>query len=166
MEGSPLTGGGMTDRPESGKHKVPDPRNLRRWHRFNIDDEASVVLYPEKLLTFMGLGRSNRAKAAINLSEGGVLVRTTEKIPKGTRVRLTISIEKFGDRFECVGEVSWCYAAAHSTKEYYAGIRFIDLPPEDMKKIAKMRSWYTSKEYRHKTRFRKKDEGPELIIDV
>jgi Tfp pilus assembly protein PilZ len=158
----------MADQQGSGSSRsaLPDPKNIRRWPRFNIDDEASVVLYPEKLLNFMGLGKANRAKAAVNLSEGGVLVRTTEKLVKDARVRLTISIEKFSDRFECVGEVCWCYAAARSSKEYYAGIRFVDLKEEDMKKIAKMRSWFTSKEYRHKTRFRKKDEGPELIIDA
>lgn len=160
------SGGGMTERPGSGKHEMPTPKNIRRYPRFKVDDEASIILYPDKLLNFVGIGTSNRAKAAINLSEGGVLVRTGERLEKGSRVRLTISIEKFGDRFECVGQVCWCYAAAHVTKEFFAGIRFVDLPEADRKKIEKMRSWFTSKEYRHKTKFRKKDEGPELVIDM
>ena len=149
------------------KKGPPKPENVRRWPRFKVDDEAAVVLYPEKLLNFMGLGRSNRAKAAVNLSEGGVLVRTTEKIARGTRVRLTISIEKFSDRFECVGIVRWCYAAARSKDDYYAGISFLDLPPADIKKIEKMRSWFTSAEYKNRTRFRnpKPPSGPDIIYE-
>ena len=144
----------------------PKPENIRRWPRFNIDEEAAVVLYPEKLLNFVGLGTANRAKAAVNLSEGGVLVRTTEKIPRGTRVRLTISIGKFADRFECVGVVRWCYAAARSDTDYYAGVSFLDLPPADVKKIEKMRSWFTSPEYKARTKFRQKPpSGPDLILE-
>ncbi|HEX7897665.1 MAG TPA: PilZ domain-containing protein [Planctomycetota bacterium] len=140
--------------------------NIRRWPRFKVDDAANVVLYPEKLVNFMGLGKSNRAKAAVNLSEGGVLVRTTEKIPRGTRVRLTISIDKFSDRFECVGIVRWCYGAARSKSDYYMGVSFLDLPPADIKKIEKMRGWFTSPEYKAKTKFRQKPpSGPDLIYD-
>lgn len=151
---------------EAAKNKPPKPENVRRWPRFKVDDETQVILYPEKLLNFMGLGRANRAKAAINLSEGGVLVRTTEKIPRGTRVKLNISIEKFSDRFECVGVVRWCFQAARSDKDFYAGVSFEDLPPADVKKIEKMRSWFTSPEYKAKTKFRQKPAGPDLIIDV
>lgn len=148
----------------TSKKGPPKPENIRRWHRFKVDDAAAVVLYPEKLLNFMGLGRSNRAKAAVNLSEGGVLVRTTEKLKQGTRVKLTISIEKFSDRFECVGVVRWCYAAARSDTVYYAGVSFVDLPPADIKKIEKMRSWFTSPEHRAQTKFRKKP-GPDFILE-
>lgn len=148
--------------PSSGK-VAPDPRNVRRWPRFKVDEETAIVLYPEKLRNFMGLGRSNRAKAAVNLSEGGVLVRTTEKLEPETRVRLTISIEKFGDKFDCIGEVAWCYASARSSSEFYAGVKFLDLPPSDIKKIEKMRSWFSSPEFKAKTKFRRKDEGPQLL---
>jgi hypothetical protein len=151
---------------KSSGNFVPAPKNIRRWPRFKVDDEASVVVYPEKLLNFMGIGRANRAKAAVNLSAGGVLVRASEKIPKGTRVRLKISLQKFGDQFDCVGQVCWCFAAARSTHEYYMGISFIDLPEADAKKIEKLRAWFTSAEYKHKTRLRKKDEGPDLVYDV
>ena len=149
---------------ETGNGKsAPEPRNLRRWPRFKVDDETAIVLYPEKLRNFMGLGRANRAKAAVNLSEGGVLVRTSEMLAPDTRVRLTISIEKFGDKFECIGEVCWCYASARSSSEFYAGVRFVDLPPSDIKKIEKMRSWFSSPEFRAKTKFRRKDESAEAL---
>lgn len=152
---------------QAAKNAPSSPKNVRRWPRFKVDDEAAVVVYPEKLLNFMGLGRGNRAKAAVNLSEGGVLVRTSEKLARGTRVRLTISIEKFSDRFDCAGEVRWCYQAARSDKDYYAGISFVDLPPSDVKKIEKMRSWFTSPEYKQKTKFRHKPpSGPDLVFDV
>ena len=150
--------------PKDGKGDLAS-RNMRRWPRFKVDDEAAIVLYPEKLRNFMGLGRANRAKAAVNLSEGGVLVRTSAKLEEGTRVRLTIRIAKFSDRFRCIGEVCWCYAAAHGKDEYYAGVRFLDLPPSDTKKIEKMRSWFNSSEYKAKTKFRKKDDGPQIVVD-
>ena len=161
----------MSDEAKTGDSTTqkgpPKPENVRRWHRFKVDDAANVVLYPEKLLNFMGLGKTNRAKAAVNLSEGGVLVRTTEKLSRGSRVRLTISIQKFSDRFECVGVVRWCYAAARTKEDYYAGISFLDLPPADIKKIEKMRSWFTSSEYKNRTRFRspKPPAGPDIIYD-
>ena len=173
MSGDESVKAKMPEDPKAGEYdskRVPPqnrPENIRRWARFKVDDAANVVLYPEKLLNFMGLGTKNRAKAAVNLSEGGVLVRTTEKIPKGTRVRLTISIDKFSDRFECVGVVRWCYAAARSKSDYYAGVSFLDLPPADIKKIEKMRSWFTSPEYKNRTKFRspKPPPGPDIIYD-
>ena len=143
----------------------PKPENIRRWPRFKVDEEAEVWLYPEKLLNIVGLGKANRAKGAVNLSEGGVLVRTTEKLEMGTRVRLTISIEKFSDRFECGGVVAWCYAAARSETDFYIGVRFVDLPPEDMKKIKKLRSWFTSPEYKAKTKFRQKPPSGPVALE-
>lgn len=134
-------------------------QDVRRWPRFTVTDDAALVLYPQRLLNFVGLGKSNRAKAVMNLSEGGVLVRTESSLAEGTRVRLTLSIEKFGDRIDCAGEVKWCYPAANAPGDFFAGVTFLDLAAADRKKIEKMRSWFSSPECRERTRFRKKSDG-------
>jgi Tfp pilus assembly protein PilZ len=134
-------------------------QDVRRHARFTVQDEAQVVLYPEQLFNFMGLGKSNRAKAVVNLSEGGVLVRTSKELGRGIPVRILLNIEKFSDRFECKGEVNWCYPAADGGGDYFAGVAFKNLSAADARKIEKLRSWFTSPECKSRTRFRKKSEG-------
>ena len=138
-------------------------RDLRRHGRFRID-EAEVVVFPERFLTALGLGRSNRAKEAVNLSEGGCLVRCREKLTRGEKVRIRIRMEKFDDLFNCSGEVRWCFESASEAGEFYAGIAFLDLPTGHAGKITKMRSWFTSKEYRMQKRA-KTGPNPKIIID-
>ena len=138
-------------------------RDLRRHGRFRIDD-AEVVVFPERFLTALGLGRSNRAKEAVNLSEGGCLVRCREKLGCGDKVRIRIRMEKFDERFNCQGEVRWCFESATAPGDYYAGIAFLDLPSGHADKITKMRSWFTSKEYRMQKRA-KTGPTPRIIID-
>jgi Tfp pilus assembly protein PilZ len=134
-------------------------QDVRRHPRFVVQDEAQIVLHPESLLNFVGLLRANRAKAIVNLSEGGVLVRVSSEMPRGLPVRLKMDIEKFDDRFECAGEVIWCYPSADGGGDYFAGVVFKTLSRADAKKIEKLRSWFTSPEYKSRTRFRKKSEG-------
>lgn len=138
-------------------------RDLRRHGRFRIDD-AEVVVFPERFLTAIGLGRSNRAKEAVNLSEGGCLVRCREKLTAGDKVRIRIRMEKFDDLFDCRGQVRWCFESANDPGDFYAGIAFLDLPSGHADKITKMRSWFTSKEYRIQKRS-KTGPNPRIIID-
>ena len=137
MPGSPVSKGNETDR-----------RDLRTHARFRVND-APAVVYPEKFLNKLGLARGNRASGAVNLSEGGVLVSLLKPIEEGTRVRLRVEVESFGDVIECAGEIRWCRPAAKDGM-FYAGIRFLDLGAAAVKRITQLRGVLNSPEYRSK----------------
>jgi Tfp pilus assembly protein PilZ len=138
-------------------------QDLRKYLRFKIDD-ASAGLYVKGFLTSIGLGRANKARAAINLSEGGVMLLTRERIAIGTKVTIRIEMEKFSDVIETTGLVRWCEQSAKSNKDYYAGIQFDKLEESDLKKISQMREWFTSPEYKTRTATRRRLQGPSIEI--
>src|SRR6185503_7382647 len=91
----------------------------RRAHsRFGVD-ECQATLYREGLLTVFGVSKQNRARAALDLSEGGVRFLTTERLPIGTRVRMIIQMEKYQDQIEASGEVRWCYQSTKKAADFY-----------------------------------------------
>ena len=150
----------------SGKPAAPAPardarpEDRRRHLRFDVG-ETSARLYRDGLLSTLGIGKSNKARAAIDLSEGGARLLASERIPPGTRVRIRIEMEKFKDAIEATGVVRWCYQSAKRPNEFFAGAMFVDLPPAQLKKIALMREWFNSPQCRvmRETRQRQKDSG-------
>ena len=123
---------------------------LRTSDRFRCDDIAIPVVYEHGFLSSLGIGRINQARSAVNLSEGGVLVRTHDHMKSGTKVKVRLEIEKFDDVIEAEGVVRWCFQSAKEQANFYAGIRFTNMPPPIASKIAKLRGYYTSPEYRSK----------------
>jgi hypothetical protein len=63
---------------------------------------------------------------------------------------------------ETPGEVRWCFQSARNSDDFYAGIKFKGLAPIEAKKIAKMREWFTSPEYRNRTSARKRNTPPRI----
>lgn len=132
---------------------------LRTTTRFEIDDVAVPLVYEQGLLASLGIGRVNQARAAVNLSEGGILVRTHDRMKSGTKVKVRLEIEKFKDIIEAEGVVRWCFQSAKEESNYYAGIRFTDVPGPVASKIARLRGYYTSPEYRSKTQARRRRDS-------
>ena len=128
---------------------------LRRSARFHIDDAVTLV-YKKGLLQTLGIGRVNEARAAVNLSEGGILIRTRDRVKTGTKVKVRLEIEKFKDVIEAEGVVRWCFKGAGDETEFYAGIRFTDVPDAAVAKIARLRGYFTSPEYRTKNAARRR----------
>lgn len=126
---------------------------LRTSTRFRVD-EAVPLVYEQGLLSSLGIGRKNQARAAINLSEGGILVRTHDKMKTGTKVRVRLEIEKFKDVIEAEGVVRWCFQSAKDQGNFYAGIRFTKVAPPVASKIAQLRGYFTSPEYRSRRKTR------------
>lgn len=147
-----------------GEAAVPAGRKseLRRSARFHIDDAVTLV-YRKGLLQTLGIGRVNEARAAVNLSEGGILVRTHDRVKAGTKVKVRLEIEKFKDVIEAEGVVRWCFKGANDESEFYAGIRFTEVPDAAVHKIARLRGYFTSPEYRtrHAARRRRDPLGLE-----
>jgi Tfp pilus assembly protein PilZ len=124
---------------------------LRTSTRFQVGGVATPMVYEHGFLASIGIGRFNQARAAVNLSEGGVLVRTHDRMKSGTKVKVRLEIEKLNDIIETEGVVSWCFQCAKQETNFYAGIRFTNMPPPLASKIAKLRGYFTSPEYRNKT---------------
>ena len=137
-------------------HKLPADRaqDLRSHMRFPID-AAVVRLTKNGLLASI---RANKSQGAVNLSEGGILIRTRERIAEGTKVRITLDLEQFDDHLVTVGDVRWCGQSARGKDGFFVGIQFQGLPPDDVKKIRQMRAWFTSPEYRVKASTKRKLE--------
>src|SRR5262249_27390630 len=139
--------GGRNDSPSSS---IRNQRaELRRHPRFRAE-EASAQLYIKGFLSKLGIGLKNEARSAVNLSEGGVLLSTHTKLNRGTKVRVRIEIERFKVVIEAEGVITWCFQSARDTS-FYAGIAFQNLPPAQAALIGKMRSWFTSPEFRQKS---------------
>jgi len=123
-------------------------------------DDATAKLSVKGFLTSIGLGRANKARAAINLSEGGALLLAQEEIEVGTKVLVRIELERFGDVIEAEGVVAWSSRSSRGETDHYTGIRFDALAPEALKKIALMRECINSPEYRARTATRRRTAPP------
>jgi len=131
---------------------------LRTNTRFSVGGVATPLVYEHGFLASIGIGRINQARAAVNLSEGGVLVRTHDRMKSGTKVKIRLEIEKLNDIIEAEGVVRWCFQCAKQETNFYAGIRFTNVPPPMASKIAKLRGYFTSPEYRNKTANKRRRE--------
>jgi len=139
------TGAATAAKEETGPAAKAGER--RRHLRFGVD-ECQATLFREGLLTVFGMSKNNRARAALDLSEGGVRFITVERLPIGTRVRMIIQMEKYKDEIEASGEVRWCYQSLKKTEDYYVGVEFLGLDAAQKRKINQMREWFTSPQYR------------------
>src|SRR4051812_30467834 len=93
--------GAKTERDSTKENRKPDER--RKHPRFEIDD-CQATLYRGGLLTVLGVGKNNRARAALDLSEGGVRFHIQERFPIGSKVRVIIGMERYKEQIEAAGE--------------------------------------------------------------
>jgi len=129
---------------------------LRRSTRFHVDDAVTLV-YRKGLLQALGIGRTNEARAAVNLSQGGILIRTRDRVQSGTPVKVRLEIEMFRDVIEAEGVVRWCWKGAGGGEgEFYAGIRFTRVAEESASKISRLCGYFTSPEYRSRNAARRR----------
>ena len=129
----------------------PAGRDLRKQVRFRIDD-ASTSFSIKGISTSLGSGRVNRGRAAINLSEGGTMLLLCEAMPVGTSIHVRIEIEGYEESIEAGGVVRWCEQEGRNDKEFRAGVEFVDLSAEQLRKISRMRDWTSSPEYQNRAR--------------
>src|SRR3954463_9654958 len=104
--------GARTEKDTSRENRKPDER--RKHPRFEVDD-CEATLYRDGLLTVLGVGKNNRARAALDLSEGGVRFQIHERFPIGSKVRVIIEMERYKEQIEASGEVRWCYQSTKNS---------------------------------------------------
>ena len=136
--------------PASGR-AIGATQEQREHPRFKIEG-ATAVLGKGGFLS--SLGFDPKKNAIVNLSKGGIVVLVGKRVPPDTRVHVRIEISKPADVVESEGLVRWCGQSAKSDAQFYVGIRFERLDPLSQKKIALMREWFTSEEYRAKVSIR------------
>ena len=140
-------------------------RNLRDHARFKLGD-AKILVYPESFLAKIGLKRGNLAKEAVNVSEGGILVQLGRRVEPKTILRVRLALEAFDEVIEGTAEVRWCGASSREPGTYFAGLRFKEIDPSCAGRIKKMRGWFTSPEYKARTKARQKPSaGTSLVTD-
>jgi PilZ domain len=131
---------------------IPVSTDKREHPRFKVEGSTASVGKPGFLAT-LGLGPIRHA--VINLSQGGAMIRLGKRLPIESRHELRIEIPKCKEVIVAVGEIRWCLASAKNERDLYAGLRFVDLPAAERRKLAGMYELFTSAEYKAKAAVRK-----------
>jgi len=131
---------------------IPVSADKREHPRFKVEGATSSVGKPG-FLASLGLGPIRHA--VVNLSQGGVMIRLGKRLPVESRHELRLEIPKCKEVIEVVGEIRWCLASAKNEREIYAGVRFVELPAAERRKITGMYELFTSAEYKAKAGVRK-----------
>lgn len=130
--------------------------NLRRHLRFEVDS-TGASLTVNGLLSKIGIRGANKARAILNLSEGGALVVVHESLPRGAKVRVSVEMERYQDVFTADGVVRWCTKHPRQEGFHQLGVQFTNLSDAQARKLAKMREWFTSPQYLAKAAERAKN---------
>jgi hypothetical protein len=109
------------------------PGDKREHPRFQVEG-ATTCLGKPGFLSSLGFGPIRHQ--VVNLSEGGAMVRVGKNLPVDSRHELLIEIPTYRETLETVGEVRWCAQSAKNKSDFYVGIRFVDLPAEEQRKLA------------------------------
>jgi hypothetical protein len=149
----------------SANNDPPAPKGSerRRFGRFEVD-LASTQLYKEGLLAFIGVGKGNLARTAIDVSEGGAQILVHERLAPGTKVRVKIAVEKYKEVIEAAGIVRWCYQSAKKKEDFFIGVQFQAMETAQGRKLSAMRDWFTSPQYKAVKQGRRRDKPPEIIF--
>jgi len=151
--------------PQGARKEAPAASGSERRNHGRFDvDLADAHLYKDGLLALIGLGKgTNLARAAIDVSESGARLLIHERIAPGTKVRLKIAVEKYKEMIEAQAVVRWCYQSAKKKQDFFVGVEFLSLDATEGRKLAAMRDWFTSPQYKaiKQGRTRPKDRPPE-----
>ena len=132
----------MASSPEGNEESAAE---RRRHSRFYLDD-IPVELRRFGFTALLGLGKVQGE--VVNLSEGGIRVSVSSKLPAGKAVRCHVRMERFRDPLEAMGQVLWCERDLMNERAFLAGILFRDLEPRQERKIAAMREYFASSEFK------------------
>jgi hypothetical protein len=125
-----------------GERAIPgEGSGEKREHtRFRVEG-ATTVLGEPGLLTSLGLGLIRHP--VINLSQGGAMVRVARRLPVDSRHPLRIEIPRLKEVIDTIGKVRWCGESVRRESEIYVGIRFVNLPEADRRKLAGIYELFT-----------------------
>jgi len=105
----------------------------REHPRFQVDG-ATTSLGKPGFLSSLGFGPIRHQ--VVNLSQGGAMVRVGKHFPVDSRHELRIELPTYREVVETIGEVRWCAQSVKNASDFYVGIRFVNLPEDDQRKLA------------------------------
>jgi len=135
--------------------------NRRANDRFRVD-EAGVWLQVGAVARLLNLSRSALEGRVRDLSVGGVMVVTDVKLQVGAKCRVRILFERFRDVIESHGEVRWSRQVPGKDSAFVAGLQFVRLAPPLARKIALMREYFNSVQYKEVREIRRREEAKGL----
>lgn len=122
--------------------------NRRRHARFDVHD-ARVELRRAGLIALLG---GTVEGEVVNLADGGIRVAVAKELPAGRKVRVRVKLERFEEPLDVTGDILWCRPDLMVEGGFLVGIRFREPTPQQARKIAAMREWFASTEFREKRR--------------
>ena len=148
--------------PPAPTKPAPAPRpgggaNRRAHERFRVE-EAGLWLQVGALARLLNLSKGAVEGRVANLSEGGVMILTSVTLEAGAKCRARIVFEKFRDVIESRGEVRWSRQVPGKEGGFAAGIQFLRLDAPLARKIALMREYFGSVQYREIRELRRREE--------
>lgn len=129
-------------------------QNNRRKHERCAAAEAEAV-YATGILGRFGIGKKDAY--VVDLSAGGTLIRTTEKFKSGTKITLTITLEKYEDSLQARGVVRRSFSNPKDGN-IYSGVEFTDLNPALQARLRSMCEYFNSQAYKSVRQRLHKDE--------
>lgn len=146
-----------------------NPANRRKHERFQ-PYECDIVLDRKQgvLMKLLGRKQANIALEILDLSESGVRIGTSQKMPLQTEVRVHCGLKALKDELTLEGQVLWCVPHAYRDNEFVVGITFTNIDSPTQRKIASIRSYLASPQFKQKqeTRVRMKPKTqPRLEFD-
>lgn len=145
--------------PTHGKGLTPAEHLMgdRRRHKRFTPRVCDLTLIPNTkgFLSLFGK-KKNVALAVIDLSEGGCRFVTHSQLAVGSHVRVDIHMKLFKDTFEAEGLVAWCCAHPSRTSLFLVGVCFKKTDPAHDRKIASIRDYLSSPEFRQKESTRRR----------
>lgn len=105
----------------------------RRFKRIPLDAILiyQIQNYPED---YEGNLQKISAPTNIDISMGGLKLLIKQKLPKGTFLKINLSLSKSNTPIEVIGKIAWINKAERRDR-YQAGIKFIDFDDEDHKEV-------------------------------
>ena len=123
----------------------------RRFARFAPDKYRAVVKKK-------GLIGATISETLVDLSEGGAQFISPEPVKQGTKVKVSVHMDKFGDTVGAEGQVLWVRQQTTARGERWrCGILFTDLDEDARRKLSNNASWFTSEVYLARKRQRERE---------
>jgi hypothetical protein len=133
--------------PDAAGTPPPGKRERRRHQRFSMHD-ATIKLYRKGATAIFGLARLNIEGRVLDMSEGGLRLETNEQILIDTKVRMKITVVKFNDTLDADGVTRWCHVDPKNEERFTVGVEFSGLDQTVLRKLAQMKGWYSSAQYK------------------
>lgn len=139
--------------------KQGEGADRRRHTRFQPREIAIFLARSGGLMRIFGAKGDNLASSILDLSEGGLRVAITRRVPVGSKVRVEFRVNRLKDMLEAEGQVLWI--AVHPVQRglFVIGVRFGELPPERAQMISGWRTYFNAPQVKQRdtTKMRKRE---------